>query len=234
MIIECAHCGKLFDRSRKDVNTANKRGWKLYCGKSCSGSGHRKEKKQCSIDACCDLVLARGFCAKHYTRWQNHGNPTALHKTPPGVRAEWLEQHVNWTSDECLIYPFDRRGYGKATYNGKVIHANRLMCILVYGEPPPPASAYDAAHSCGNGHLRCVNPRHLRWATKKENSADRIIHGTMNWGSRHGSAKLTEEKVRAIRSLLPKKPQHVIAAQFGVTQTVISSIKLGNTWGWLK
>jgi len=30
---------------------------------------------QCAITGCPDRVLARGWCARHYRRWQRHGDP---------------------------------------------------------------------------------------------------------------------------------------------------------------
>lgn len=33
-------------------------------------------KATCSIDGCSNPVLSRTWCAKHYQRWRNHGDPT--------------------------------------------------------------------------------------------------------------------------------------------------------------
>lgn len=32
-------------------------------------------KKPCSVDGCDSLVKSRGWCQKHYVRWQRHGDP---------------------------------------------------------------------------------------------------------------------------------------------------------------
>lgn len=37
----------------------------------------------CSIDGCASRVLARGWCAKHYSRWQRHGDPLLISRTSP-------------------------------------------------------------------------------------------------------------------------------------------------------
>ena len=56
------------------------------------------------------------------------------------------------------------------------------------------------------GRHRDGNPQNnllsnLRWSTWQENSDDRIRHGTVNEGERHGHAKLKDQEVRAIRAI---------------------------------
>jgi hypothetical protein len=59
-----------------------------------------------------------------------------------------------------------------------VRRAHRVMCEIAHG--PKPAPGFVAAHTCGKGREGCVNPRHLRWASQKENMADKLLHGTSN------------------------------------------------------
>jgi hypothetical protein len=35
------------------------------------------ERIECRVDGCDDSVFARGWCSKHYSRWQRHGAPLA-------------------------------------------------------------------------------------------------------------------------------------------------------------
>jgi hypothetical protein len=86
-----------------------------------------------------------------------------------------------------------------------------------------------AAHSCGNGHLGCVNPHHLRWVTPKENAADRDDHGTTPKGENQGNSKLSESDIRSIRSSVGVS-QTELAQRFGVHQGTISNILLKKTW----
>jgi hypothetical protein len=138
-----------------------------------------------------------------------------------------------------LIWPFARhepkrggRGYGKLRgSDGGERYAHRVMCELVHGDPPSPT--HQAAHNCGQGHLGCVNPHHLRWDTTQGNADDRVIHGTENKGSRNGQAKLTEDDVIAIRKLLGHETQRKIANRFGVSRVTVSDIARGRRWGWL-
>lgn len=172
---------------------------------------------------------SRGWCHNHYRHWKLYGDPTGSHS---GVSRFLHEVAVTFSSEDCLIWPFARtNGYGHLVVDGVDHRAHRLVCQLVHGDPPTPTD--EAAHSCGKGHLGCVNPRHLSWKTRVENQGDRIYHGTSNRGSRHGLHKLTEADVLQIRRLLPSVSQTEIARQFEVDPSTINNIKSGKNWGWL-
>lgn len=131
--------------------------------------------------------------------------------------------------DECVIWPFHRiRGYGVLGVNGEHYKAHRLMCEMIHG--PAPSEEYQAAHSCGNGHGGCVNPRHLSWKTPTENQADRKIHGTSGRRMPGRRYKLTIEQVAQIRALKGQKSQDEIATMFGCTRENIGLIHRGINW----
>jgi hypothetical protein len=100
----------------------------------------------------------------------------------------WLRMHVFYSGADCLYWPFarDRNGYcglieakGTMYIYGK-IRAHRLMCTIVNGAPP--TSKHHAAHSCHNGHMGCIHPKHLHWATPAENGAERAaLHKMMDF-----------------------------------------------------
>jgi hypothetical protein len=102
-----------------------------------------------------------------------------LDKYPRTKRSEngapfaFLQQHVNYPWEKCVLWPFAKalNGYPELRFEGRSTRAHRLMCILAHGEPPEPY--YEASHTCENGHLGCVNPRHLVWETHAENHARR-------------------------------------------------------------
>lgn len=71
----------------------------------------------------------------------------------------------------------------------------------------------------------------LAWGTPIENAADCEIHGTRVRGTSVGNSKLSEAQVLAIRA--DKRFQHEIAPDYGISQTMVSHIKLGKAWGWL-
>lgn len=144
-----------------------------------------------------------------------------------GEAHAWAQAAVHYTGDDCLLWPFGKtNGYGALGANGAKAQAHRFVCELAHGKPP--RDGLDCAHSCGN--RACCNPRHLRWASRAENEADKKAHGTSNSGERHGLSKLTEADVRSIRSLAGSMTQRAIAARYGVGSDQISRIINGKRW----
>jgi hypothetical protein len=132
--------------------------------------------------------------------------------------------------DDCVTWPFfrDKHGRGMVGYNGKMGWAHRVMCTLEYGDPPTPK--HTAAHECGNGHLGCVNPKHLKWKTQKENLADCARHGTSVRHSYGPFGKLDFEKAQQIRDLKETHTQGQLADMFGVSEGAINDIWRGRCW----
>ena len=186
----------------------------------------------CKVDGCSeDKLFCKGFCHRHYM--QNYrGDPYTFGPKEERVWGnKWLLEHVTHEGDECLIWPYGRDPYGRAKGSfGKGVTrlAHRHMCALKHG--PAPEGKPEAAHYCGNGHLGCVNPNHLRWATRQENEDDKLIHGTRVRGERVGSAILTEQQVRDIREIATVFEFPIIAQEFGVTRGCIRSIVTRKTW----
>lgn len=174
-----------------------------------------------------------GICHQHYLRKLKYGDPNGggmLSGTP----LKWLRAHTGHEGDDCLIWPFGRMkgGYGTVWFLGKTTPAHRVMCILAHGDPP--AGKPHALHSCGNGHLGCINQQHLRWGTASQNYEDSIEHGTASRGIRHGKNKLSEDDVRRIRKLIADGTAiSAIARQYSVTHASIYEIRKGNNWAWL-
>ena len=83
-----------------------------------------------------------------------------------------------------------------------------------------------AAHNDGNPTNNVVE--NLRWATPSENTRDRFKHGTGMAGEQNVKAVLTWHDVLKIRA--SKKAVPALAAEFGVSRTTISNIRLGKTW----
>ena len=131
-----------------------------------------------------------------------------------GSRYRWLVAHVDYSDDACLIWPFAKDGTnrGRVGYDGKSLHAHRVMCEMVHGPCPP---GMECAHSCGNGHLACVNPSHLRWATRSENQRERRKHGTHvsnRWGN---LSRFTDEQILEMKAMAGKETNAETAKRFG-------------------
>lgn len=142
---------------------------------------------------------------------------------------DWLNAHVNFDGDECLIWPFSRRhGYAGGMIRGKSIFPCRIMCEKRNG--PAPTPKHEAAHSCGRGHLGCIHPGHLSWKTRAQNQQDRRRHGTQAnayWGR---VGKLKAADVLKIRALKGRMTEVEIGKMFGVTPTNINKIHNGRRW----
>lgn len=146
-----------------------------------------------------------------------------------GKTIQWIRDHQGFSGDECLPWPFSlTRGYGSFSYLGVRYYAHRFMCGLIHGDAPTPT--HQAAHSCGNGHLGCVNPRHLSWKTQSENQLDCREHGTHAKHHYGTVGCLTMEQAGQIRALQGVKLQREVAEEFGVSESTVSDIWLGRTW----
>lgn len=189
---------------------------------------------KCSVPGCDKQHLSRGWCAAHYRRWWKHGDPDkqGLHR---GAAAAFVEHLVKqWPAgvgDECITWPYSRSsgGYAQVNHRGRQQQVHRLLCKMIHG--PAPSESHQAAHSCGMGHNGCVNPAHVRWATPKQNAADKEIHGTALRGSRVPGAKLTERDVFMIRAdaeLLMECSE--IASKYGVSPTAVRAILKRKRW----
>ena len=187
----------------------------------------------CNIDGCGKVAWRREMCSEHYHRWRRNGDPLKRLRVRKGEALEWLRQSVEYQGDDCLIWPFSRAndGYGRVFFEGKKSTSSRVMCVLAHGRPPTPR--HQAAHSCGKGHLGCVSPRHLRWATCSENQSERVPHGTSNRGERQHLSTLSESEVKAIHAEKATTSARLLAGRYGVSEATIYNIWAGRSWGWL-
>jgi hypothetical protein len=187
----------------------------------------------CSVPGCEKKSRKRGWCQSHYLRWWRHGDPTGGGSSK-GAAQTFLSASFEYDGDECLIWPFYRtkEGYGAIHLRGRCRIVSRVVCEQEHG--PPPDDKSEAAHSCGNGHLGCVNRNHLRWATYAENRTDMMDHGRSNRGEKNSRSKLTRDQVIMVREALNVCSQQSLAEKYGVSPSAISLIKSGHTWAWLQ
>lgn len=197
------------------------------------GPSRNKRVTPCSVTGCQAKSHAHGLCGQHYMRMKRHGDISGG-GTPWGEPMEYLIGFTAHEGDDCLPWPYatTNYGYGVLRYKGRNVGAHRLMCELAHGKPP--RKKMDASHSCGNGHLGCINPKHLRWDTRAGNHSDKIEHGTTNRGQAHPSSKLTENQVREIRALSGKMTNSKVADMYGISAGHVCYIQKRKEWTWLE
>lgn len=151
---------------------------------------------------------------------------------------------------KVLTSCFDPKGYARIhlMLNGKR-HSriiSRLVCQAFHGNPPSPY--HQAAH--GDGNKKNNRMDNLRWATRRENEADKKAHGTALTGDRHFSrrlpalvprgqshamAVLTEENVREIRRRAQEGETRVaLAREFGCSPSLITLVRHRRRWAHIE
>lgn len=196
------------------------------------GATHVAGGAFCGIEGCGKKSGGKGLCPMHRARLKSHGDTETVRKDRK--RIGWIEDNRSYRMDDCLKWPFSTSQHGRGTvlFRGKNTSAPRAMCILAHGEPPTPK--YQAAHSCGNGHEGCMNPRHLSWKTPKDNERDKVAHGTIRRGDKINTSKLCEDDVRAIRRDFPHAGGPRLAEKYGVSNCSIHNIYKRKSWAWLE
>lgn len=199
------------------------------------GAGMSEEFRPCSVDGCdgnshWKAQGRRGWCSKHYRRWAAHDDP-AQGRVANGSLLAFIEGvALSFDGAACLEWPFGKsdNGYGTLRIAGKRWFAHRYTCTRAHG--PAPNNA-DTAHRCGN--RACVNPRHLRWASRSQNMEDATAHQTIV-GEAARNTKLVAADIPRIRQRLRTESIASIAAAYGVSWGCIYDIRRGKNWRWVR
>jgi len=131
--------------------------------------------------------------------------------------------------DECWEWrgKRDKNGYGQVGWKGRSTRAHRVALSLVDGGWDNPLGVL---HECDNPP--CCNPSHLWRGSNNDNMRDKMEKNRQSRkgarGERSGSAKLTSEQVREIRS--SPLSGAALARQYGVARNYIFAIKNRLTW----
>lgn len=164
-------------------------GKRLHHGGYCSMHGERvrlhgtpftagrKIRGLCTLPGCVRSHYGRGFCVKHFKRFKKYGDPLGG-STDWGAARAFLDAAATADTSECISFPYStgKHGYGRVRVGPETVGAHVYVLTKVAGEKPTPK--HECCHKCGNGHLGCVNPRHLYWGTRSDNVRDSIAHGT--------------------------------------------------------
>lgn len=143
------------------------------------------------------------------------GAKAAVHSKAPII----LKQKLDRSTGRFNVI---LRSAGGARTTEKV---HRLVLFAFVGSP---GLGLESRHG-PNGRLD-NSLGNLSWGTRQDNMKDRVRDGTQQRGERHGQAKLTDEKVRAIKKMLRSKTQATLASEFGVDPSIISNINTGRLW----
>lgn len=112
----------------------------------------------------------------------------------------------------------------------KTPYVHSLVCRTFHGRRP---DKHDVAH--GDGDKTNNRADNLRWATRKENVADRWLHGSMIFGENSPSAKRTEDQVISIRAMSSAGMRNFeIAKAVGVDSRRVSEIVRRKKWAYLE
>jgi len=119
-----------------------------------------------------------------------------------------------------------KSGHCQIHYNGRNRRAHTVAYELTFGAIP---LGQQVNHKCDNPP--CINPAHLYLGTQQQNMADMNSRDRNVYGSRTGTAKLTELEALAI--FHAEGTHKEIAAVYGVSRQTVGLIKKGVNWARL-
>ena len=134
-----------------------------------------------------------------------------------------------WTGFAARSWGESGLGYGRFRLDGSrtdktrniIMQAHRVAILLETGTLPP--RRMHVLHSCDNP--LCVNPRHLRLGTDRDNFDDMSRRG------RVGFKMLREDEVLAVRAAAANGVSYAaLARRFGITDSGIRRVVLRQAW----
>lgn len=121
-----------------------------------------------------------------------------------------------------------RDGYGRFKADKKMMNASRFS-FEYFNEKILNGNVI--MHLCDNP--KCVNPKHLKQGSHKENAQDKVLKNRHIFGEKAWQHKLTEKEIIEIKEKL-KNPycgiNNDLAHFYKVNHRTISSIRRGITW----
>lgn len=111
--------------------------------------------------------------------------------------------------------------WGDDAWEGHFAHV--VVCEAWHGPRP---GGKEVAHL--NGNKLDISPGNLAWKTHVENEADKLAHGTLARGERHGCARLAEVDVLAIRA--SSESSSATGRRYGISAAHVRGIRRRVTW----
>jgi hypothetical protein len=157
-----------------------------------------------------------------------------------GYQVSSLGRVKSLRSGRILKTPPDRDGYPTVNLGRRRRAVHQLVLLAFVGPCPPGRQCRHLDGRSGNARLS-----DLVWGTPRENYLDRVRHGTVARGPRHGrhtqpertargkrvcGAKLTAAQIPVIRELVPQIGQVQTAKLYGVSRHAVGSIVRGQSW----
>lgn len=118
-----------------------------------------------------------------------------------------------------------KSGYMQVNIHGRLIRVNRLIAFNFLQNP----LCYPEVHHI-NGKRDDNRVENLRWGNQKQNAEDRKIHGNNAEGIKLKTAKLNEEKVRAIREERSFMSLNQLKNKYGVSRKLILLVCQRKIW----
>ena len=182
----------------------------------------------------------RKYCSRVCTRRSRNTGRRPGPPVQPDSKIHSLERTVAYELERaipdagCLLTHRRQRGgdYPRmpvkldGAEKARTLPVHRLVMLLKAGPLP---EGMETRHLCGN--RLCINPEHLVYDTRSENSRDTQEHG------RSHVAHLTPGQVREIQNtyepgLNQWQPgnKHILAACYGISPEHVSRIARGGCW----
>ena len=145
-------------------------------------------------------------------------------KRIPNLRDRFWDRVSRGATDECWDWRGStKNGYGRFCFMYVERYAHRMAYELAFCRSIP--DTMQVMHCCNN--KRCCNPHHLQIGTPAENTAAAFRDGLIPSGSRHHKAKFADAFIERVAN--DPRPQPVISADLGISQSHVSRIKSGQT-----
>lgn len=152
---------------------------------NCRGRGRHltggidMSERICSVEDCRKPTgvagTARGWCTKHYQRWQRYGDPLTI-TNPRNLSPRKKFDFWTQKTEDCWLWTgsASTSGYGTLTVDGHRRPAHRFSYEIHIGPIP---DGHEIHHTCQVP--ACVNPAHLVPLTHRRHlrlHADQVTH----------------------------------------------------------